>query len=162
MFIKIERLQEKDTGALFEFETVNRAFFETQVPSRGDNYYVFEHFKSILVDLLQEQEDETSFFYLIKNELNTIVGRINLVDINREKNIGFIGYRIRETFLKKGIATKALKLMLEKAPSLNVSEIHAKTTYNKIGSQKVLEHNGFLQDLDIHVQITFIMFGNLK
>lgn len=147
MNIHLEKLEEKDAKALFYFETINREFFETLVPGREENYYIYEHFLSVLNELLQEQKEGKSFFYLIKNDSNAIVGRINLVDIDQEKRIGSIGYRIGEAFLKQGIATKALKLILEETPILNVAEIHAKTTYQNIGSQKVLEHNGFEFDV---------------
>jgi [ribosomal protein S5]-alanine N-acetyltransferase len=86
---------------------------------------------------------------LIKDEKNQIVGRINLVDINN--GLGQIGYRIGEKFLKQGIATEGLKLILKQAPHLGVHEIHAKTTRDNIGSQKVLTLNDFqLFSTDTH------------
>jgi [ribosomal protein S5]-alanine N-acetyltransferase len=145
MNIHIEKVQKKDAEKLFQFEKENRAFFETMVPSRGDEYYIYDQFLTVLEELLKEQSENTSFFYLIKDEWAHIVGRINLVDIHIENRSASIGYRIGKAFLKKGIASKALELMLKETEKLNVKEIHAKTTYNNIGSRKVLENNGFVR-----------------
>jgi [ribosomal protein S5]-alanine N-acetyltransferase len=145
MNIKLEILQNKDAESLFQFETENRAFFETMVPSRGDNYYLFEQFLKILKELLGEQTDRKSFFYLIKDESSKIIGRINLVDVDWNNKAVEIGYRIGEPFLKMGLATKALRLILKEADKMDIRTIYAKTTHNNIGSQKVLENNGFLR-----------------
>lgn len=143
MNIIIEKLQEKDFEKLFEFELENRAYFEELVPSRGDDYYHFETFKERNKLLLDEQNQGLSYFYLIKNNEGSILGRINLVDIEQSKGHGYIGYRVGKAYTGKGIASKALKLLLEVAPQLGMRQISAKTTTNNIASQKILEKNGF-------------------
>jgi [ribosomal protein S5]-alanine N-acetyltransferase len=148
MNIKLELLQKKDAEQLFQFETENRAFFETMVPSRGDNYYRYDQFLRIMEELLSEQADSKSFFYLIKDENSRIVGRMNLVDLDLDKKAVEIGYRIGEPFLKKGVATNALRLILNEAEKMDIRTIYAKTTLDNIGSQKVLENNGFLRQTD--------------
>ena len=94
-------------------------------------------------ELLKEQEDAISSFYLIKEDSGIIVGRINLVDIDPINGTAHVGYRIGEPFTQKGIANEALKLLVNLAPELNVTKIHAKTTSDNIASQKVLVKNGF-------------------
>ena len=79
-------------------------------------------------ELLKEQEDAISSFYLIKDGSGIIVGRINLVDIDPINGTAHVGYRIGEAFTQKGIANEALKLLVKLAPELNVTQIHAKTT----------------------------------
>lgn len=145
MSIYIALLQEQDAEDLFQFECENRTFFEKILPSRGKDYYHFKYFRMRHSELLKEQDDNTSFFYLIKNNLDDIVGRINLVDIDKNKRKAHLGYRVGESFTRKGIADKAVKLLLQEAPKLNIREIHAKTTSNNIASQKVLEKNCFKQ-----------------
>lgn len=146
MKIKLEILQKKDAEPLFQFETENRAFFETMVPSRGNNYYLFDQFLRIMEELLSEQVDRKSFFYLIKDdETSKIVGRINLVDVDWDNKAVEIGYRIGEPYLKMGLATKALRLILKETKKMDIRTIYAKTTHNNIGSQKVLENNGFIR-----------------
>ncbi|MFC9540302.1 GNAT family N-acetyltransferase [Lysinibacillus sp. NPDC056959] len=125
MEISINSLKERDAEKLFQFETDNRLFFEQMVPSRGEDYYRFEAFKIKHRELLAEQEEEKSKFYLIRDNSGNIVGRINLVDIDTANKIAEVGYRVGEEYGGKGIGAKALT--------------------NNIASQKVLEKNGFKQ-----------------
>ncbi|WP_020060365.1 GNAT family N-acetyltransferase [Bacillus sp. 123MFChir2] len=143
MKLYIEKLKEQDTEELFAFECNNRAFFEKTVPSRGDDYYTFETFKKIFYELLQEQFEGISFFHLIRDSEGTIVGRINLVDIEKKKELGYLGYRIGEKYTGRGVATKGVTLLLDEAANYHVTEIHAKTTTDNIASQKVLEKSDF-------------------
>lgn len=113
------------------------------VPNRGSKYFEFEYFQKLLDDLLIEQADGNSYFYLIRNEEKEIVGRINLVDIDAETRISSLGYRVGEKFTKKGVATAAVKLILGVAKNNKINEVHAKTTSNNLASQIVLEKSGF-------------------
>ncbi|SIQ05759.1 ribosomal-protein-alanine N-acetyltransferase [Peribacillus simplex] len=143
MDIYIHRLNEQDAQALFAFECNNRSFFEQTVPGRGDDYYSFGTLEIRHKELLKEQEDAISSFYLIKDRSGIIVGRINLVDIDPKNGTAHVGYRIGEAFTQKGIANEALKLLVNLAPGLNVTQIQAKTTSDNFASQKVLVKNGF-------------------
>lgn len=143
MEISINSLQECDAEELLEFEKNNRLFFEQIVPSRGEDYYKFETFNIKHRELLAEQEEEKSKFYLIRDNAGNIVGRINLVDIDTANNTAEVGYRVGKEYGGKGIGAKALKLLLE--TEVSVKKIKAKTTTNNIASQKVLEKNGFKQ-----------------
>ena len=143
MNIIIEKLQDEDLEKLFEFELENRAYFEEMVPDRGEDYYNFETFKQRNKALINEQDQGLSYFYLIKSEEGLVLGRMNLVDIEKSKGLGHIGYRVGKAYIGKGIANKALKLLLETAGQLGIRQISAKTTTNNIASQKVLGKNGF-------------------
>ncbi|ENQ3076984.1 GNAT family N-acetyltransferase [Bacillus cereus] len=143
MELYIEKLKEQDAEELFAFECSNRAFFEKTVPSRGEDYYTFETFQKIFYELLQEQLKGISYFHLIRNHEGTIVGRINLVDIEKEKELGYPGYRIGEKYAGRGAATKGVTLLLDELANYHVTEIHAKTTTDNIASQKVLEKSDF-------------------
>ncbi|WP_339200641.1 GNAT family protein [Peribacillus sp. FSL P2-0133] len=143
MDIYIHMLNEQDAQALFAFECNNRRFFEQTVPGRGDDYYSFGTFEIRHKELLKEQEDAISSFNLIKDGSGIIVGRINLVDIDPINGTAHVGYRIGEKFTQKGIANEALRLLVNLAPELNVTQIQAKTTSDNIASQKVLVKNGF-------------------
>ena len=143
MDIFIEKLHMTDADDLFNFEVENRTFFEEMVPTRGDEYYNFENFKKGLETLLEEQVIGSSRFYLIKDKDRSILGRINLVDIDEVHKVGYLGYRVGEVHTGKGIANKALKLLLETVSEKEIKQIKAQTTTNNIPSQKVLEKNGF-------------------
>lgn len=141
MNITINLLKEEDAKELFQFEYDNRMFFEKMVPSRGADYYNFETFKVRHKKLLTEQREDISHFYIIRNNYDQIVGRINLVDIDKEENMGQIGFRVGEQYVGKGVANQALNLLLKMES--NIKKIHGKTTTNNIASQKVMEKNGF-------------------
>ncbi|PEY38406.1 GNAT family N-acetyltransferase [Bacillus cereus] len=143
MEIYIGKLKEQDAEELFAFECYNRAFFEKMVPSRGEDYYEYETFQCKHDELLKEQKEGISSFYLIRNMEKTIVGRINLVDIEKDRQLGYLGYRVGKDFVGKGIASKAVQLLLNQAVNEQITEIHAKTTNTNIASQIVLEKSGF-------------------
>ncbi|WP_249872648.1 GNAT family N-acetyltransferase [Oceanobacillus saliphilus] len=143
MNIAIKKLQEEEFEKLFEFELENRAYFEEMVPSRGDDYYNLETFKQRNKALMDEQNQGVSYFYLINNQEGIILGRMNLVDIEKSQGLGHIGYRVGKAYTGKGIANIALNLLLETTTVLGIRQISAKTTTNNIASQKVLEKNGF-------------------
>ncbi|EEL50688.1 MULTISPECIES: GNAT family N-acetyltransferase [Bacillus cereus group] len=143
MEIYIEKIKKQDAEELFAFECYNRTFFEKTVPSRGEDYYVYDTFLYKLDELLQEQNEGISHFYLIRNTEKQIVGRINLIDIKTEKQLGYLGYRVGEKWIGKGIASHAVRLLLGKAENYHIHEVYAKTTNNNIASRIVLERNHF-------------------
>lgn len=143
MEITLEKLQQADANMLYEFELKNRDYFEKMVPSRGEDYYCLEDFKIRHEALLNEQKEGESYYYLIKNENGLILGRMNLVDIDKCSKLGYIGYRVGEAYTGKGIANKALELLLRTINKQDIEQILAKTTTNNIASQKILEKNGF-------------------
>lgn len=143
MKITLSILAYDDMKDLYVFELENRAYFEKMVPSRGEDYYDFTMFKKKNSMLLDEQAQKLSYFYLLKDELGHIVGRINLTDIDKDQQLGHIGYRVGEKHIGQGIANKALQLLLANVSHHGIHQIAAKTTTNNIASQKILEKNGF-------------------
>lgn len=143
MDIFIEKLNRMDEENLYKFELENRNFFEELVPTRGDDYYKPEVFKIRHETLLEEQAKGISYFYLIKDKNGSILGRINLVDIDESHKIGHLGYRVGQRHTGKGVSKKALELFFKIALEQNIKKIKAQTTTNNIASQKVLEKNGF-------------------
>lgn len=130
---------------LFEFELLNREFFERTCPKRGDSYYELKNFESIFEELITEQENGLIYMYLIYNKFNEIVGRVNLVDVERVTfNKAELGYRIGEIHQGNGYATKAVKLILKEALSVHqLHKVEAGTSSKNIASQNVLIKNGF-------------------
>ncbi len=143
MDISIVKLRATDANKLFDFEMENRVFFEEMVSTRGDDYYNFKIFKERHDTLLDEQTQGISLFYLIKDKRGSILGRMNLVDMDEAQGVGHIGYRIGQAYTGQGIAGKALNLLLENLSCNNITTLKAQTTTANIASQKVLEKNGF-------------------
>jgi len=146
MEIQLKACTVMDAEALYAFELKNRTYFEQSIPSRGNDYYLFEIFKQRHASLLQEQREGTSFFYLIKDVGGEILGRINLVDRDVTTKRAELGYRIRQNHAGKGIAKEAVRLLIKKCPKFDIHEIKAKTTEGNIASQKILTGNGFQRE----------------
>ncbi|MGL4849614.1 MAG: GNAT family N-acetyltransferase [Clostridium sp.] len=145
MSIRIIPINEKDGQDLLKFEIDNRSFFEESCIARGDKYYEENNFKEILKELIKEQEQGIHYMYLIKDNNNEIVGRINLVEVIRGKmNKAELGYRIAKLHTGKGYGKKAVEIILWQA--LNIHKLHrieAGTSIENIASQKILESSGF-------------------
>ncbi|MFD3448984.1 GNAT family N-acetyltransferase [Microbacteriaceae bacterium 4G12] len=52
-----------------------------------------------------------------------MVGCINLVDIEKETELGYLGYQVEEKYIRRGVATKVVKLLLDKVKDSHVTEI---------------------------------------
>ncbi|OEH94537.1 GNAT family N-acetyltransferase [Bacillus solimangrovi] len=159
MNIRIEQLQEQDATTLFEFECNNRDFFERIIASRGNDYYVYENYEQILKELIAEQTRGESYFHLIKDDSNKIIGRVNLVNIDKINRTGEVGYRIGEEYGGRGIATKALSLMLKETEYYGVDELRAMVTHHNPASQHVLSKNNFVK---LHTDKNAIEFNGEK
>ena len=143
--IIVKLLEKSDEEELFKFELENRDFFESMVSSRGDNYYELNNFRMIMKELIEEQKKGLVYMYLIKDDDDKIVGRVNLVSIIRGSfNKAELGYRIGENHQGKGYATSAVKFVLDEAANKHkLHRIEAGTSPDNIGSQIVLIKNGF-------------------
>ncbi|WP_026475985.1 GNAT family N-acetyltransferase [Alkaliphilus transvaalensis] len=143
--IRIKLLEESDTEKLYQFEIQNRNFFDRMGFSRGDHYYDIDNFEDIIKEIVAEQEEGLVYMYLIINEGDEIVGRVNLVSVVRGSlNKAELGYRIGEAYQGKGYGTKAVKLILKEAVDTHkLHRVEAGTSPDNIGSQIVLIKNGF-------------------
>lgn len=56
MEISIKLIDSLCMNELFEFEVLNREFFEKTCPPRDDSYYQINNFKQILEEIIEEQE----------------------------------------------------------------------------------------------------------
>ncbi|MFX3625642.1 MAG: GNAT family N-acetyltransferase [Ectobacillus sp.] len=143
MALTLHPLTEKIAHELLQFELDNRAFFESMIPSRGDNYYSFPVFLGILQGLIKKYEKGTAFMYIIRNEAGEIIGRINLVNIKKDTKTAELGYRIGEAFGSKGFATEAVRLVLQEAKKHGLHYVQASTIDMNEASQAVLVKNHF-------------------
>ncbi|MBT2683408.1 GNAT family protein [Bacillus sp. ISL-37] len=139
MNLYLSLLSLDDAEQLFAFEKENKEFFESFVPPRPDSYFRYEDFCETLEELLEEQDDRRSLFYLIKGENGQIIGRMNLIDIDWVTKSGSIGYRVGQKFSGKGAAVKGLQLLILETQNMGLKELRAKTTRNNLPSQKVLD-----------------------
>lgn len=148
--IRIELVTTNDYKEIYEFEKNNKDFFEKVLPPRPLGYENYDSFKKILDSLLLEQSCGDYYMYIIRNYENKIVARINLQMIIKDGiRKAEVGYRTDFEERGKGIISKAIKFILSEAfNKYDVIEVIAGTSKENIGSQRVLEKNGFIKTGD--------------
>ncbi|MHA6669060.1 GNAT family N-acetyltransferase [Homoserinimonas sp. A447] len=137
----IEMLDTVALAELLQFERENRDYFAEWVPDRGDDY--FTQFQTRNQALLDEQSAEGSFFFVVRDESNQLVGRVNLVDATHRS--ASLGYRIAQKATGVGHAGRAVKLATVFARDYGLEMITAMTTLTNVGSRRVLERSGFVE-----------------
>ena len=155
--ISLELLSKENSLDIYFFEKENREYFERNLPPRPANYFDLEGFKEITRELLREQENHDVYMHLIRDAQGTMVGRINLSVLGKDRKTAELGYRIGENVTNLGYASEAVKLVLEKAfTTYGFNRIIAGTATGNLASQRVLLKNGFTfsrvieNDLQIH------------
>ncbi len=130
-----------DEADVLAFELANRAFFAGAVGDRGDDY--FAEFPQGHRALVSENDAGTLMMFLVRDESDTLVGRVNLVDI--ADGAAELGYRIAQHAGGQGHASAAVRLALAAAADRGLTRITAKTTSNNAASRRVLERSGFVR-----------------
>lgn len=136
---RIRALAEDDGPELYDVEEQNRGYFAGSVPDRGDGF--FAHFDVRLEQLLVEQKTGTALFFVIRDDEDRLVGRVNLIDIG--DGVAYLGYRVAEAATGRGHARAAVGLVLDEARMAGVERVRAMTTVNNVASRRVLEACGF-------------------
>jgi RimJ/RimL family protein N-acetyltransferase len=96
----------------------------------------------VFIQSCLEQQPTTNFAIEYKNELAGCIGLMILSDIYRFG--AELGYWVGEPFWNKGIASKAVRLMVDFGfTQLKLIRIFAGIFDYNIASQRVLEKNGF-------------------
>ena len=133
-----------DANALLDFEMANRAFFETRINARPANFYSYQAVRYSIEEAGQHRLLGTAYQFLIKSS-GEILGRVNLSGVEkRYYNKATLGYRIAEGYSGKGIATRAIHLVLNEAfEKLGLWRIEALVRDDNVGSVRVLEKNDF-------------------
>lgn len=135
-----------DAPALFAFELTNRAYFEAMINARPANYYSLDAVRHAIEEAGKQRAQDLSYQYLIKSG-DAILGRVNLNAVARKYyNKADLGYRVDQTMGGKGVATRAVALLMEVAfGSLGFWRIEAQVRSDNLGSMRVLEKNSFTQ-----------------
>jgi len=142
---RIRELQRTDTEALLAFEIRNREWFESHIDARDPSFYslqgVDEHIESYLSDFAIGTWQP----FVIEDGSGKIVGRANLKSIDPSTASAEVGYRIGRDACGQGLATQALKHLIEQAQGRwHLTQLVAYVFKDNLGSRKVLERCGFL------------------
>jgi ribosomal-protein-alanine N-acetyltransferase len=144
--IIIRSLDIADTMQLLKFELENRTWFESHVAPRPTDFYSAQGVKAHIEHLLARCDAGTFHPSIILNQAGEILGRANLKDIDRHSGVAEIGYRIAQQNTGHGLATSALRYMIEIASQRwQLKMLNAVVTENNNASMRVLEKCGFIR-----------------
>ncbi len=160
----IRQLTRTDTEALLAFEIRNRDWFESHIDARDPAFYslsgVAEHIDGYLSDF------EMGVWHplVIEDANQKIVGRANLKGIDSMSGAAEVGYRIDQQLCGQGLATLALKRLIQGAQERwALKRLIAYVYEENLGSRKVLERCGFAPDRpspageDVEAECRFIL-----
>ncbi len=141
--MKFETLSSQHLNLLFQFELENRAWFESLIASRGDDFYTLSNIKKHIFECIANAKLGISYSgVLIEN--GAIVARGNLKDICTAENKGSVGYRVAKNSTGKGYASFCLtELMNIASNTYSLSELNALVLDNNPASAAVLKKQGF-------------------
>ncbi|TKF04214.1 GNAT family N-acetyltransferase [Vibrio kanaloae] len=144
MDIFLHLLHPDDVSALLEFEVENREWFEKFVPAREDRFYSNAGVAEQVMSFLTEYDNGEMIPMLIKDANGTVCGRINIRDIDQSTQSGELGYRVGHSFASKGVASNAVKQLLDYlAEQTNLKYVYAYALVGNVGSNKILSNTGF-------------------
>jgi ribosomal-protein-alanine N-acetyltransferase len=138
--VTLERLTAAHADAVLAFELENREYFAAWIWDRGDDF--FTSFPAIHAARLAEQDAGTCQFHVLVDKSGAVVGRVNLVDL--ENGSAELGYRIAEKAAGNGLATAAVRAIIQLAASgYGLTRLWAGASDRNPASQAVLTRAGF-------------------
>ena len=125
---------------------LNREFLARWDPIRPEEYFTAQGQRRAITEALGHYEQNAGVPHVILDS-GRIVGRVTLSNIVRGPfHSCNLGYWVSSTDNGRGLATAAVKEIMRVAfLDLRLHRIEAGTLLDNIGSQRVLERNGFVR-----------------
>ncbi|EJM18527.1 acetyltransferase, ribosomal protein N-acetylase [Pseudomonas sp. GM18] len=143
--VRIRTLESTDAEALLTFEVDNREWFERHIDPRGSAFYSVQGVTDHIAAYLADFAAGTWHPFVIEDDGGNIVGRANLKGIDMSEQSAEVGYRIAQSACGQGLATLAVRHLIQQAQlHWNLKQLVATVYAGNIGSAKVLERCGFL------------------
>ena len=144
--MELTLLSEQDAIPLWAFEAQHRSYFERWINARAASFYTPAGFAQALQTSLLQQAADQAFHYLIWQD-GVLVGRINLTQVRRANfHSASLGYRIAPASSGKGLASEAVKQVMQKAfHTHQLQRLEATARPENPASIRVLVKNGFHQ-----------------
>lgn len=134
---------------LFE-QSLGLAPFGLEINGAGFQEELYESIHNYIIPKLIEHEADFEWFtlwFIIHRADNRGVGSIGINGLPNEQGEVLIGYFTDVRYEGQGIMTEAVQLLLNWIfQNTEVQSVIADTLVDGIGSQKVLQKNGFVQD----------------
>lgn len=142
--IIIRKMEQDDIEALSEISNNDNVY--KYIPAflyRKNNKFLSTAIKNIGDRDFNKKKMIIAGIYLKENP-EKLVGLSEMFDYKKRRNIITVGYRLNENYWNKGIATNALKLMVEYLnKTIGISTLQAFVMPENTYSSKVLLNNGF-------------------
>lgn len=140
----IRELTAVDAEALLAFEIENREWFESHIEARDPGFYSVQGVSAHIEDYLSGLAAGTWHPFIIEDASARIVGRANLKNIHTPPQAAEVGYRIARDAGGRGLATLALRHLIQQARERwGLTQLIAYVYEENVGSAKVLDRCGF-------------------
>ncbi|MEV6366957.1 GNAT family N-acetyltransferase [Micromonospora sp. WP24] len=136
-----------DAPALAELFRANREFLAPWEPIRGEDYFTADGQHTVIQAHLGQHEQGLNLPHVILDDSGRVIGRITLNGIVRGPfQSCAMGYWVSASHNGRGFATRAVREMVRVAfEELGLHRVQAEILLHNVGSQRVLERNGFVQ-----------------
>lgn len=142
---RVRELRSTDAQALLAFETDNRQWFESHIDARDPAFYSLQGVTEHIQGYLSDFADGRWHPFVVEETGGKIVGRANLKSIDPVQRTAQIGYRIAQDACGQGLATLAVRHLIQEARRRwQLSQLVAYVYEANLGSKKVLARCGFL------------------
>jgi [ribosomal protein S5]-alanine N-acetyltransferase len=134
-----------DAPVLADLLRANRDFLAPWQPVRSEEYFTADGQRADVETGLVQHADGRCLPHVILDDAGTVIGRITLNGIVRGPfQSCSMGYWVEAAQNGRGIATSAVRIIKRVAfEELGLHRIQAETLLHNVGSQRVLERNGF-------------------
>ena len=145
----LRTFHEGDARQLASLMARNKYFWSTFEPLHRDDFYTEEAQYKKIIESMQMMAMKREFMFGVYTlDGKHLIGHISLYAIKRlPYSSAFIGYAMDENYTGKGIATEAVKLVVQFAfETLNLHRVEAFIAPTNISSMRVVEKIGFQQE----------------
>ncbi len=140
----IRTLRREDTERLLQFELSNRAWFEQHVLPRAQATYSLDGIARHIDEYLADYARGVLHPCLIVDQHGAIAGRANLKQIDGIAGSAEIGYRIGQSYIGQGCASRAVAALTVLAyGEWGLQSVDAYVAVQNRASARVLEKCGF-------------------
>jgi [ribosomal protein S5]-alanine N-acetyltransferase len=143
--VQIRTLQLNDKQRLHEFEVTNRAWFEQFIPPRNSSLYTPDGTEEHIIECLTKYIQQIYHPNVLVDAQGNIIGRANLIDIDKAAQCCKIGYRIAQHHVGTGLATMAVAELKVLAQQWGVLTLNAYVSVENPASARVLEKSRFVR-----------------
>lgn len=145
---KLERIQDISFEAFFNLIYTNKSYIERGFAGTVKRCQTKEGANNLFKEWGLEERESKCFSFFIKNiQINTLVGLVNIKNIDYDINKCEIGYFISEQIAGKGIISKFTSEVVTYCfEELQMNKVFLRIAPENIGSQKVAFNNSFKKE----------------